>query len=849
MNYHTLTTVSAIAGLVICAYSQPTLQENWWHGTDLLIPSIRTAVIDSSTQTLYVGGYFQGGNVATSFVPPVNTAYGVVVDAGGEGWPGLEHDSPNGTVLAAIPDGTGGWYIGGSFTSIGGTGRNGLAHLNANGSLDVSWDPGGVLGGDVHALVLEDGILYVGGSFTSAGGAIRSRLAAFDAATAMVTSWSSGLGCDNTVNALAVGGDNIYVGGNFTDAGGEERQRIAELDLTTGSATLWNVTISSGAVNTIAYSNGLIFIGGTFSYVNNTYRNKIAVIDATTGLLTSWNPGVGGDVNVIKVSGDTVFVGGTFTYIGGVQRNYVAALALNANTDNVLPWDASLEGDLSTDGTVTSLIVRPDVVYMGGYFFRAGANGAYRQGVACVDRWTAEANAWDASARLYDAGPVMSLADGGPTIYAGGDFSSMGHRYRNGLAAFDMSTGKPTPWRGGGYTMDLFPDTRNLAQKGDTLFVAGGFTEVDGVPRTYIAAVSKSTGDLINWQLDIDAPVNTMAIVGDRLFLGGEFTVVNGISRTHLAAVNINTASVVLQWQADVAGTDAVVSTLKVHDAILYVGGVFSSVGVQPRTHIAALDALSGQLSPFAPQITSTGISDFAAVRKIETSVTGDTVFIGGQFDSVNGVPYENLAALDAITAIPVSGWSCSTPYSYGPFGTGALLQRGPALYASTSQLMGSQPAVGFGVTSANSGIPYAWNPAVLGGGGESSVFTLIRTGDLLIAGGNFTTVGGMDRRSLAVWSGMSDLESNLTSTIQPMSKSDSEVTISPNPTSGQFSIRADHNASMALFDAFGRKVVDMEIKRSVPCVIDLSDHADGLYSIRILQDGHVTTHKVILQH
>ncbi len=47
------------------------------------------------------------------------------------------------TAVAAIPDGSGAVYIGGSFTNYGGTAARHLARLRANGSLDPSFNPGG----------------------------------------------------------------------------------------------------------------------------------------------------------------------------------------------------------------------------------------------------------------------------------------------------------------------------------------------------------------------------------------------------------------------------------------------------------------------------------------------------------------------------------------------------------------------------------------------------------------------------------------------------------------------------------------------------------------------------------
>lgn len=78
--------------------------------------------------------------------------------------------------LALQPDGN--VLLGGIFSIVGGTARNGIARLNANGSLDTSFDPGTGANGAVHALTLQsDGKVLLGGTFTSVSGTLRSGIA------------------------------------------------------------------------------------------------------------------------------------------------------------------------------------------------------------------------------------------------------------------------------------------------------------------------------------------------------------------------------------------------------------------------------------------------------------------------------------------------------------------------------------------------------------------------------------------------------------------------------------------------------------------------------------------------
>ncbi len=60
----------------------------------------------------------------------------------------------NAPVRAAAVQPDGKVVIGGDFTAINGVTRNYLARLNADGSLDTSFDPGNTLNGSVYALAL-----------------------------------------------------------------------------------------------------------------------------------------------------------------------------------------------------------------------------------------------------------------------------------------------------------------------------------------------------------------------------------------------------------------------------------------------------------------------------------------------------------------------------------------------------------------------------------------------------------------------------------------------------------------------------------------------------------------------
>jgi uncharacterized delta-60 repeat protein len=142
----------------------------------------------------------------------------------------------------------------GDFTTLGGGGtgtttRNYVGRLNADGNLDTSFDPGA--NEPVYALAVQaDGKILVGGNFTTLGGGgtgttTRNYIGRLDADGSLDTSFNPG--ANDTVMALAVQTDGrILVGGGFTTLGGggtgtTTRNLIGRL--TNTDAAIQNLTV------------------------------------------------------------------------------------------------------------------------------------------------------------------------------------------------------------------------------------------------------------------------------------------------------------------------------------------------------------------------------------------------------------------------------------------------------------------------------------------------------------------------------------------------------------------------------------------------------------------------------
>ncbi len=393
---------------------------------NLWITNERVLHLEAVGDLLYIVGWFDRVGPHTGLAAPFNTNNGALLP----NFPRLDGDW-NADVRAIVPDGSGGWYIGGEFLTVDGMPLRNLAHIHADYSLDQTWKPDP--NGPVYALLVSDGTLYVGGDFTTIGEQERQRIVALDVDTGALTSWNPA--ADSTVRAMAVSGNALYVGGYFQQIGGEPRAYAAALDRANGQVSDWN-PLSNGPVLTMVVSGTTVYAGGYFSQIGWRSRTSIAALDATTGQALNWSAGLSGSyptVSALTVSGNTVYVGG---YFERVNNSLCAHLVfLDANTGSVRRCPG-----VDADGGVYALALSGDTLYVGGRF--AGIAGQPRTHLAALDASTGAVKEWNPAPDC----PVRALVLGGDTLYAGGCFRSSAMLLRDGLAAIHIPDGRPTTW-------------------------------------------------------------------------------------------------------------------------------------------------------------------------------------------------------------------------------------------------------------------------------------------------------------------------------------------------------------------------------------------------------------------
>ena len=197
--------------------------------------------------------------------------------------------------------------IAGEFTRVNDTRRFRLAQLKSDGSLDENFDPGEGANDPINALALQrEGKVLIGGSFTGVNGVPRAGLARLNADGSVDTSFQPGTPPARNVYALVVQPDGrILVAGRYADLDGADHLSVARLnpdgslDASFGNGS--GISTNGSVAILTLQPDGKILLGGVFSRVNgSTSVNGTPVfvlvrVDSSGTLDSSFAPSVARD--------------------------------------------------------------------------------------------------------------------------------------------------------------------------------------------------------------------------------------------------------------------------------------------------------------------------------------------------------------------------------------------------------------------------------------------------------------------------------------------------------------------------------------------------------------------------
>jgi uncharacterized delta-60 repeat protein len=683
------------------------------------------AVVQPDKMLVIAGGFGKVNNVARRNIARLDTA-GVLDPA----FSGLL--SMDGTIFQLVLQSDGKFLIvgggasaggGNTFSNVNGSDRFNLARLNADGSLDNTFDPARLISADgvisggvavnpgfVQSIVLQaDGKIVVLGQFSAvATGATtsvsRSCVARFNSDGTFDATYNPGAGMASATGApfaqygTRQSSGKIVITGGFDHfdgvpvAGFVRLSTTGAYDSTFNAGTAADISVVAGV---FAQSDDKIVVFGLFTSFNGSPCNEMTRLLVDGGVDFGFNTGkfqsydsVGLIETVAQQPDGKLLVGGTFYSIDGVSVGAATRLKSDGTRDNTFDTSGT-----KSAGEVLCFAKRTsdDEYYIGGYF--SAYDGNVRNNITLVKTDGTVDNAFLPSTGATDFSPevyaILAQPDG--KIIVGGLFSSVnGQPYYNLVrllptGAIDSSFGT---------TFGASRSVRALAtQSTGKIIAVGSFTAIDGISRGHIARLNTDgTVDLtFNPGAGTDNIIYAVAVdASDNIYVGGSFSTYDGTTRNNLAKIKPDGG---LDTTFDpLAGTGGVTPDVRAiapptATAGPLIGGFFTTYAGATVNRIVRVDSTTAARD--TAFTTATGTAFNSTVRALSL-VTGGKYYVAGSFSAFNGTSHPRLARLN-------SDGSLDSAFTASPTAAGtarALLQQNGKVVVAGNILSPGNPLV-----------------------------------------------------------------------------------------------------------------------------------------------------------
>lgn len=269
--------------------------------------------------------------------------------------------------------------IGGNFEVANGALRYSIVRLNADSSVDTTFNPPDTLQGTIRAIAIQpDGKILIGGNFLIpllTNWTYVARLNAdgsFDNTFSTITTTQAFPSQSNSVYDIALAADGkVVIAGNFTynPPTGGTKSKFARLNADGTTDAAFNPSGLFTDISDIEIQADGKIIGATTDGGSGSRFVKRFNVDGSED--TSFNALVSGSVNALKIQPDgKVLVAGNFQFVNNIARVDAARLNADGTLDTTF--------NITTNGDINDVELDAEgKILLGGYF--AAFNGAARK--------------------------------------------------------------------------------------------------------------------------------------------------------------------------------------------------------------------------------------------------------------------------------------------------------------------------------------------------------------------------------------------------------------------------------------------------------------------------------------
>ena len=482
-------------------------------------------------------------------------------------------------------------YVGGAFSSIQGSVEFGMAKVNLsdNSLLPFNAEFDGFIG-RVWDFKIIDTDIYVGGLFTTVNGINKPGLVKMNRFSSEIDNNFDVLFDNPRVESFDIQNDQLILAGNFNQINGVVREKLAQVNRMTGSLNPW-VSNVHGSPVFVKNINDRILIYGNMDQMNRQIRHSFFALKLPERSLLpiGFNAGdFGLTLRDIVKDGNMLYFAASGSQVNEVSIGKL--FSYNLNTQEIL--NISDFGGIP-NATVDRLLIHENKLYIHGYFLEV--DGMPRNRMARINLVDNSLDEWNPY-QLSNIG-VRSMKILNEKIYLTGSLNYNNEGYV--LCALNLSDGT---WAGG-----LLSQPSNEQDfNGSDLIIEGNDIYLAGNHRISFTPLINSAILKINEQFQIDQ--NFVAQMAVNTNGSESIGIINGVLFAMHQMENYNRK---IYFHNPVNG-----------DSLL------------------TLDINFSGSAPFLEQLNHT----------TSYVLSNEFLFIGGNWDRVNGNAVRGLAIIDGRT-------------------------------------------------------------------------------------------------------------------------------------------------------------------------------------------------------
>jgi uncharacterized delta-60 repeat protein len=804
------------------------------------------------------------------------------------------------TVNAMVTQPDGKVIVAGSFSFAGGAPVTRIARLNADGTIDNTFNSGTSANDIIRAAALQDdGKIVIGGDFTEYNGTPVRKLARLNADGSLDNTFNVGGGPDNVVYAIALqkvgeGNYKVIAGGTFNKVNGASASKIVRLNSDGNIDNSFGIdTGFDNMVRTIyLQKDGRILVGGDFKAYRGAAYNHIIRLEDNGSVDNTFNTGAGADnkVYAIKVqeADSKILVGGEFVSFNDVPANRAVRLNANGSVDDSFDVMGGFSGGYSSVRVESFAIQSDGKIIAGGAFTLFNNKGA--RSIVRLDQFGTMDTTFKATpAATGTVSNIVNTSEG--KLVVAGSFSS----YENKSTCIVGLNANGSLDNGFAPTLEGIGIVNRITmQKDGKILVGGLFTSVSDAPAIRLARLNAdgTKDETFNIGTGANQGVNAIAVQEEdgKIIVGGDFSFFNGEHQVRLIRLNPD-GTKDTTFNVGTGFNQSVTDVIIQPDGRILVGGYFSTFNDVPMNRIARLNTDGSLDDSF---VIGTGFQGNQSRIQTIYLQPDEKILIGGGFNSYNDISANNIIRLNADGTIDESfdpGSGANATVNTIAMQDGKIIAGG---YFTTFN--------GFSrnrITRLNSDGSLD-NSINLGGGANNIIKSIVVQKDnKMLVGGDFTAYNGVANANYVIRlneDGTMDNAFNLTpgfsgpvSTVAHLSDNSAlvggtftevagqpriglakvnnvlaasnsprlttPVNVYPNPASGAFTLDlADirtRNVMATLYNMTGQQVMAQQLDTTQGTAqhrFDVSTLRKGVYILHIISDKGTAQKKIVVE-